>query len=88
MEKVVSTPQNPTANNICCVFDTDYFVLKNPNIKPSNKQPVAFAISVAKGNCVDTGLIISPMQYRKRLPSPPPMKTSKKELMLMLHQAF
>ena len=61
VEKVVSPPQNPTANNICCVFDTDDFVLRNPNIKPSNKQPEAFAISVANGNCVGVVLIMSPM---------------------------
>jgi hypothetical protein len=50
VEKVVSPPQKPTANNICCVLDTDDFVLRKPISKPKNKHPIAFAISVAKGS--------------------------------------
>ena len=88
VEKVVSPTQKPTANNICCVMDTEYLVLRKPSSNPNSKQPIAFAISVANGNCGDMGLRTSPMVYRKRLPSPPPIKTSKKEMPFMLHDAF
>ena len=88
VEKVVSQPQKPTANNICCVLDTEDLVLRKPSSNPNSKQPIAFAISVANGNCGDMGLRTSPMVYRKRLPSPPPIKTSKKEMPFMLHDAF
>jgi hypothetical protein len=69
-------------------LDTEDLVLRKPNINPNSKQPIAFAISVAYGNCGDMGLIISPIVYRKRLPSPPPIKTSKKEMTFMLHDTF
>ena len=88
VEKVVSPPQKPTANNICCVLDTEDLVLRKPSSNPNSKQPIAFAISVANGNCGDMVLRTSPMVYRKRLPSPPPIKTSKKEMPFMLHDAF
>lgn len=76
VEKVLKPPQKPMMRNAFISLDC-IFPANNPTAKAMITQLNTFAINVAKGNCDGLTLPIpNEMEYRARLPSPPPRKTN------------